>query len=188
MARSLSPRKERKQLVAKFTQGPTPRSNQSAAQAFAGALKRHGVDTVFGQSIPSLIHLAAPEFGIRQIAYRTENAGGDRWPTAMRASRHKVGVVTAQNGPAATLLVPAPRRGAEGVGAGRRAGAGRRRASNPTATPSRSSITSRCSSGCAKWVRRVHGAARIDDYVDMALHRRRERPARAGRAALPATI
>jgi acetolactate synthase I/II/III large subunit len=85
---------------------PTLGSNQSAAQAFAASLSRHGVDTVFGQSIPSLIHLAAPEFGIRQIGYRTENAGAIMADAYARIS-HKVGVVTAQNGPAATLLVPA---------------------------------------------------------------------------------
>src|SRR5271154_1370260 len=50
-------------------------SNLSAAQLFAASLKRHGVVHVFGQSIPSLIHLAAPDFGIAQIGYRTENAG-----------------------------------------------------------------------------------------------------------------
>ena len=70
-----------------FSEGPPRRGNQSAAQAFAGALRRHGVDTVFGQSIPSLIHLAAPEFGIRQIAYRTENAGATMADGYARISR-----------------------------------------------------------------------------------------------------
>ena len=64
----------------------------------------------FGQSIPSLIHLAAPEFGIRQIGYRTENAGAIMADAYARIS-HKVGVVTAQNGPAATFwFPPSPRR------------------------------------------------------------------------------
>ena len=54
------------------------------------------------------------------------------WPTPMRAITHRSAVVTAQNGPAATLLVPAARRGAEGVGADRRARPGRAARSNPT--------------------------------------------------------
>ena len=162
----LSPRKERKQLVAKFTQGPTPRSNQSAAQAFAGALKRHGVDTVFGQSIPSLIHLAAPEFGIRQIAYRTENAGAIMADAYARIS-HKVGIVTAQNGPAATLLVPALSEALT--------------ASVPVVALvqdvalenfDRNAFQEldhlRLFGGCCKWLRRVHSPDRIEDYVDMA--------------------
>jgi acetolactate synthase-1/2/3 large subunit len=166
MARCLSPRKERKQLVAKFTQGPTSRSNQSAAQAFAGALKRHGVDTVFGQSIPSLIHLAAPEFGIRQIAYRTENAGAIMADAYARIS-HKVGIVTAQNGPAATLLVPALSEALT--------------ASVPVVALvqdvalenfDRNAFQEldhlRLFGGCCKWLRRIHSPDRIEDYVDMA--------------------
>ena len=80
------------------------RSNLSASQVFAAAFARHGVDTVFGQSIPSAFFLSTPEFGIRQCAYRTENAGAVMADAFARIS-HKVGVVAAQNGPAATLLV-----------------------------------------------------------------------------------
>jgi len=50
--------------------------NATVAHALAAALQRHGVDTVFGQSIPSALFLAVPEFGITRIGYRTENAGG----------------------------------------------------------------------------------------------------------------
>jgi acetolactate synthase I/II/III large subunit len=146
--------------------GPPRRGNQSAAQAFAGALRRHGVDTVFGQSIPSLIHLAAPEFGIRQIAYRTENAGAIMADAYARIS-HKVGIVTAQNGPAATLLVPAL---AEAL-----------TASVPLVALvqdvalenfDRNAFQEldhlRLFGGCCKWLRRVHSPDRIEDYVDMA--------------------
>lgn len=152
--------------MAKLTQGPTPSSNQSAAQAFAGALQRHGVDTVFGQSIPSLIHLAAPEFGIRQIAYRTENAGAIMADAYARIS-HKVGVVTAQNGPAATLLVPALSEALT--------------ASVPVVALvqdvalenfDRNAFQEldhlRLFGGCCKWLRRIHSPDRIEDYVDMA--------------------
>jgi acetolactate synthase-1/2/3 large subunit len=143
-----------------------PGSNLSAAQAFAAALQRHGVDTVFGQSIPSLIHLAAPAFGIRQIGYRTENAGAIMADAYARIS-HKVAVVTAQNGPAATLLVPAL---AEAL-----------TASVPVVAIvqdvalenfDRNAFQEldhlKLFAGCSKWLRRVHGPERIDDYVDMA--------------------
>jgi acetolactate synthase-1/2/3 large subunit len=145
---------------------PRPGSNQSAAQAFAASLSRHGVDTVFGQSIPSLIHLAAPEFGIRQIGYRTENAGAVMADAYARIS-HKVGVVTAQNGPAATLLVPAL---AEAL-----------TASVPIVALvqdvalenfDRNAFQEldhlKLFGGCSKWLRRVHSPDRIEDYVDMA--------------------
>jgi len=152
--------------VPNLTERPTPRGNQSAAQAFAGSLGRHGVDTVFGQSIPSLIHLVAPEFGIRQIGYRTENAGAIMADAYARIS-HKVGVVTAQNGPAATLLVPAL---AEAM-----------TASVPVVALvqdvalenfDRNAFQEldhlRLFAGCCKWLRRIHSPDRIEDYVDLA--------------------
>ena len=49
--------------------------------------------------------LAAPEYGIRQVGYRTENAGAAMADACARVF-HRVAVVTVQNGPAATLLVP----------------------------------------------------------------------------------
>lgn len=90
-------------------EGPTVRrhryANGCGAHIFLQALRRHGVEVMFGQSIPSLLHLIAPEFGIRQIGYRTENAGAAMADAYARISK-KVAVVTAQNGPAETLLVP----------------------------------------------------------------------------------
>ena len=68
------------------------------AEAFA----RHGVTLTFGQSLPSAFHLASPHVGIAQKVYRQENAGGTMADGYARISR-KVGVVTAQNGPAAAL-------------------------------------------------------------------------------------
>ena len=50
-------------------------SERCGAHVFAAALRRHGVTHLFGQSIPSALYLVAPEFGMRQVAYRTENAG-----------------------------------------------------------------------------------------------------------------
>src|ERR1700677_2758716 len=60
---------------------------------------------MFAQSLPSAVLLAAEDAGIQQYSYRTENAGTAMADGYARVSG-KVGVVTAQNGPAATLLVP----------------------------------------------------------------------------------
>jgi acetolactate synthase I/II/III large subunit len=140
--------------------------NATVAHRFVEALARHGVEVMFGQSLPSQLHLAAPEFGIRQIGYRTENAGAAMADGYARIS-HKVGVVTAQNGPAATLLVPGL---AEAL-----------KASVPVVAivqDLRRDQTDRNAfqeldhlalfQGCAKQVLRVPTAGRIDDYVDLA--------------------
>ena len=73
-------------------------------QRFANALKRHGVEYLFGQSNPPAITLAADDAGIKQIGYRQENSGTYMADGYARVTG-KVAVVTAQNGPAATLLV-----------------------------------------------------------------------------------
>jgi acetolactate synthase-1/2/3 large subunit len=142
------------------------RTNISVAVALAAAFRRHGVEVMFGQSIPSQVYLATPQFGIRQIAYRAENAGGAMADGYARATG-KVGVVTAQNGPAATLLV-APL--AEAL-----------KASIPIVallpdvargTADRNAFQEldhfALFSAVAKWVRRIDTAARVDDYVDLA--------------------
>ena len=142
------------------------RTNMTGAHALAAALRRHGVRDVFGQSIPSALFLAAPHHGIRQIGYRTENAGAAMADAYARISG-RVAVVAAQNGPAATLLVPGL---AEAL-----------KASVPVVAIVQDvhrSFTDRNAfqeldhlalfAGVAKWVRRVAIAERIDDYVDMA--------------------
>jgi acetolactate synthase-1/2/3 large subunit len=77
----------------------------TVARQVAAALSRYGVEHIFGQSLPSELLLAAERQGIRQVFYRTENAGGAMADGYARVTR-RVGVVAAQNGPAATLLVP----------------------------------------------------------------------------------
>ena len=132
----------------------------------AAAFRRHGVEVAFGQSIPSLFYLAAPAAGIRQAAYRAENAGGAMADAYARIT-NKVGVVSGQNGPAATLLV-APL--AEAL-----------KASIPIVAlvqdvPRHQTDKNafqdfdhmRLFDACAKWVRRIDRADRVDDYVDMA--------------------
>jgi len=86
-----------------------PLANANVALRLAEAFARHGVTVAFGQSLPSAFHLAAPHVGIQQTVYRQENMGGTMADGYARIS-HKVGVVTAQNGPAAALLVPPLRR------------------------------------------------------------------------------
>ncbi len=141
-------------------------TNSNVALRLAEAFARHGVTVTFGQSLPSAFHLAAPHVGIRQAAYRQENAGGAMADGYARISG-RVGVVTAQNGPAATLLV-APL--AEAL-----------KASIPIvalvqevtrATTDRNAFQEldhlNMFAPVAKWVRRIDRADRLEDYVDMA--------------------
>lgn len=141
-------------------------ANATVAHRMAGAFARHGVTVTFGQSIPSAFHLASPHAGIEQKPYRQENAGGAMADGYARIS-HKVGIVTGQNGPAATLLV-APL--AEAL-----------KASVPVIAlvqevqrdgMDRNAFQDfdhiRLFDGVAKWVRRIERADRLEDYVDMA--------------------
>ena len=43
--------------------GTAMSANATVAHRFVEALARHGVEVMFGQSLPSQLHLAAPEFG-----------------------------------------------------------------------------------------------------------------------------
>ncbi|MBL6454153.1 acetolactate synthase catalytic subunit [Belnapia sp. T6] len=144
----------------------SPVANATVALRLAEAFARHGVTLTFGQSLPSAFHLASPHAGIDQKVYRQENAGGAMADGYARVSR-KVGVVTAQNGPAATLLV-APL--AEAL-----------KASIPVLalvqevtrdSTDRNAFQEMDHLGMfapvAKWVRRIERADRLDDYVDMA--------------------
>ncbi|MEZ5824238.1 MAG: acetolactate synthase catalytic subunit [Geminicoccaceae bacterium] len=141
-------------------------SNQTVADRIAAAFARHGVEIAFGQSLPSAFHLAAPAFGIRQAAYRAENAGGAMADGYARIS-NRVAVVTAQNGPAATLLVApfaeALKVSIPVVGLVQEV---------PAANADRNAFQEldhfRLFDGVTKWVRRIDRADRVDDYVDMA--------------------
>lgn len=135
-------------------------------QRFARALKRHGVEVLFGQSNPPSLTLAAADLGIGQIGYRTENAGSYMADGYARVSG-KVPVVTAQNGPAATLLVPGL---AECLSASvpivaivQDVGPNAR---DRNAFQELDQLE--LFKGVAKWIRRVTSAKRIEDYVDMA--------------------
>ena len=139
---------------------------QIVADVVAASLARHGVQITFGQSLPSAVQLALADHGIRQYAYRTENAGSYMADGYARISR-KVGVVTAQNGPAATLLVAGL---AEAL-----------KASVPIVAIVQDvpmKLVGKNAfqeldhfalfAGCAKWIRRLDDPARVEDYIDAA--------------------
>ena len=141
-------------------------SGLRAPQRFAAALRRHGVEYLFGQSNPPALTLAADDLGIRQIGYRQENAGVYMADGYARVTG-KVAVVTAQNGPAATLLVPGL---AECLSASiplvalvQDVGPGSR---DRNAFQELDQLE--LFKGVSKWTRRVTSADRIEDYVDMA--------------------
>jgi acetolactate synthase-1/2/3 large subunit len=142
-------------------------SDLTGARVAARALKRHGVEVVFGQSIPPALMLAVEDEGILQYTYRAENAAGCMADGYARVSG-RIGVVAAQNGPAATLLV-APL--AEAL-----------KASVPVLAlvqdisrkhTDRNAFQEldhlKLFDSCAKWVRRVADVARVEDYTDMAI-------------------
>lgn len=133
----------------------------------AKTLKKHGITQFFGQSLPSMFVLAAEELGIEQISYRTENAGGYMADAYARMS-HKPAVITAQNGPAAALLV-APL--AEAL-----------KVSIPVVALVQDIARDQVDKNAfqdldhmglfkpvTKWVRRVDLASRVEDYVEQAI-------------------
>jgi acetolactate synthase-1/2/3 large subunit len=141
-------------------------TRRTVAVAIAEALKRHGIEVIFSQSLPSALLLAAGDLGIRAFTYRTENAGAAMADGYARISGRTT-VVTAQNGPAATLLVPGL---AEAL-----------KSSVPVVAlvqdvnrleTDRNAFQDldhfALFSSCAKWIRRVTEPARAVDYVDMA--------------------
>jgi acetolactate synthase-1/2/3 large subunit len=145
---------------------PVTGSNTTGAHVFAAALKRHGVEVIFGQAIPAALFLATPHYGIRQIGYRTENAGSVMADAYARMS-HKVPVVTAQNGPAATLLVAGL---AEAMKASVPVVAIVQDVARPFADKNAFQELDHLDlfKGVAKWIKRVADVDRIDDYVDAA--------------------
>lgn len=152
--------------VGAFLKGGWLVNDRVVADVVVACLQRHGVEVLFSQSLPTAAILSAEDAGIRTFTYRTENAGGAMADGYARIS-HKVGVVTAQNGPAATLLV-APL--AEAL-----------KSSVPVialvqeverANLDRNAFQEldhiALFGGCAKWIRRVTEASRVEDYMDMA--------------------
>ncbi|MCQ1855497.1 acetolactate synthase catalytic subunit [Neorhizobium galegae] len=139
---------------------------ETVAQRVALALRRHGVEVIFGQSLPSAVILAAEALGIRQISYRQENMGGAMADGYARMSG-RVAVVAAQNGPAATLLVPPL---AEALKASIPIVALVQEVERDQADRNAFQELDHIAlfQACSKFVRRVVTADRIDDYIDMA--------------------
>jgi acetolactate synthase-1/2/3 large subunit len=140
--------------------------HESVAERAARALKRHGVEVIFAQSLPTKLILAAEDIGIRQFVYRTENAGGAMADAYARCT-NKVGVCAAQNGPAATLLGPPL---AEALKASIPILALVQDVNRPEVDRNAFQELDHIAlfGGCSKWVRRIDRADRIDDYIDMA--------------------
>lgn len=142
-------------------------STETVADRIVSALKRHQIDCFFGQSLPSKLVLACEAAGIRQIAYRQENMGGAAADAFARVSG-RIGMVVAQNGPAATLLVPPM--------------AEARQAGIPmiafvqeveTNTIDRNAFQEldhfALFGGVSKFTRKIDDPSRVDDYIDMAI-------------------
>ena len=136
------------------------------AEKFAAALKRNGVEYIFGQSNPTKIMLASMDLGIRQIAFRQENSG-TYMAQAYAMASGKIPVVAAQNGPAATLLVPGL---AEDFKAGHPVVAVVQEVALNHAEKNafQEFDHEKLFLGCSKWVKKIYSAERIEDYVDMA--------------------
>lgn len=139
----------------------------TVVEAVVEALSRHNITEVFGQSLPSAFFLAAEKAGIRQVMYRTENAGGAMADGYSRVN-NRISVIGAQNGPAATLLVP-PMTEAMLASVPMLAIV----QDVPTSTRDRNAFQEldhfALFDGCAKWVRQLNDPARAADYVDMAI-------------------
>ncbi|HEY0294365.1 MAG TPA: acetolactate synthase catalytic subunit [Bordetella sp.] len=138
-----------------------------AADAMAAVLKAAEVPFIFGQSCPTALFLAAAKLGIGQIGYRTENAGVAMADGYARASG-KVGVITAQNGPAAGLLVA-------GLCEAQKASVPIVAIVQdvPRANTDKNAFQEidheQIFRGCAKWVRKVVDPARAGEYMMRAI-------------------
>ncbi|MCP4181867.1 MAG: acetolactate synthase catalytic subunit [Hyphomicrobiales bacterium] len=142
------------------------KNKKTVAQVLADSLARHGVEVMFSQCLPSALLLAAEDIKIKHFMYRTENAGAYMADCYARITG-KVGVVTAQNGPAATLLVP-------GLAEALKVSIPivalvqdvNRHETDKNAFQEYDHLA--LFQGCTKWVKRVTEASRIEDYIDMA--------------------
>ncbi|MFD6161437.1 acetolactate synthase catalytic subunit [Nocardia sp. NPDC060256] len=138
----------------------------TVAAAIAENLRARQISEFFGQSLPSLLVLAAEDLGIRQIVYRTENAGGTMADGFARVSG-RCSVVVAQNGPAATLLVPPLTEAAKvsiPVVALIQDVPSPIRNKNAFQEIDHQSLFS----GCTKWFDRLDDPDRVHDYIDAA--------------------
>lgn len=136
------------------------------AEYMAYALKKNGVKDIFGLSNPSNIMMACMDHGIRQVCYRQENAGC-YMAQGYGMLSGRVPVVTAQNGPAAALLVPGL---AECLTSSHPVVALVQQVSlgNYHKNAFQELDHEKLFAGCTKWVSTIYSADRIADYVDLA--------------------
>lgn len=137
------------------------------SDVIATSLKRHGITMFFGQSNPISFSISAEEAGMRQIFYRTENAGGIMADGFSRIT-NRISVLVAQNGPAATLAV-APM--SEALTASLPMLVLVQEV--PAAFRDRNAFQElnhfALFAGVSKWTRRLDDPARAEDYVDLAI-------------------
>lgn len=154
------------EAVQKTAGSTSAASNRTVAHLVLGALKRHGVEVLIGQSAPTRLFLLGPEYGITPVMMRTEKAGAMIADGYARIAR-KVAVVTAIAGPGAALLVP-------GLGEAFKASipvvafVQDVPRSQTDKNPSQEFDHLDLFKPCAKFVRRVDRADRVEDYIDMA--------------------
>ena len=155
-----------KQARAIHSEHPSGATKVSVAERIAASLKRHGVRYLFGQSNPPGVTLAANRLGIPQIGFRQENSGTYMADGFARASR-TIPVVTAQNGPAATLLVPGL---AECLTASIPIVALVQDVAiiNQDRNAFQELDQVALFQGVAKWIKRIPCQERVEDFVDMA--------------------
>lgn len=142
-------------------------SGYRAVHAIVDTLHAAGVREIFGQSCPTAVFLAAQALGIKQIGYRTENAGAAMADGFARASR-RIAVITAQNGPAAALL-------AAGMSEAFKASVPMLAIVQevPRANADRNAFQEldheKLFGSCTKWVRRIDVPARAAEYTERAI-------------------
>ena len=141
----------------------------TVADQIAQILKDCGVEVMFSQSLPSRLVLACEDIGIRQVVYRTENAGGAAADGYARTA-NKIGVVCAQNGPAATLLVP-PLAEAFKASTPVIALVQEVERSNTDRNAFQELDHPALFSSCTKWCATVRERSRVEDYVRQAVIR-----------------
>lgn len=140
---------------------------QTVADVIVRSLQRHGIECFFGQSLPSALVLAAEAAGIRQISYRQENAGGAMADGFARVS-HRIGMVVAQNGPAATLLV-APMAEAMKASVPMIAFVQEVEVPHTDRNAFQEYDHFGLFAAVTKFIRRIDDPTRVEDYIDMAI-------------------
>ena len=141
-------------------------STKASLSAWYDALVRHEVEVIFGQSLPSAVMLAGGgcRYSPSRLSSRERRRGnGGRLRAHFRTDRH----CRCANGPAAALLV-APLAEALKASVAIVALVQEVDRSQVDRNAFQELDHDALFRPCAKWVRRLNTADRVDDYVDMA--------------------